>query len=146
MPVGIPRPGLRPASRAAPPPGLDLAAPASARRHLASLRRTYAVVVADTEADLEGEAETGSLDIEDRNACARLLTAAADIVVVTGTGGLVGVHRLVRTLAALAAHGVDPARLLPVVTRAPRSPHRRAELVADPSPCCSASSPPAPPP
>ncbi len=95
---------------------------------LTSLRRTYATVVADADPDLEGEPETGSLDIEDRNVCARLLTAAADVVVVTGTGDLVGVHRLVRNLAALAAHDVDPRRLLPVITRAPRAPHRRAEL------------------
>jgi MinD-like ATPase involved in chromosome partitioning or flagellar assembly len=94
---------------------------------ITSLRRSYATVVADAEADLEGEAETGSLDIEDRNACARVVTTAADVVVVTGVDGVVGVHRLVRTLAALIAHGVDPARLLPVVNRAPRSPRRRAE-------------------
>jgi MinD-like ATPase involved in chromosome partitioning or flagellar assembly len=95
---------------------------------ITSLRRTYATVVADTDPDLEGEAETGSLDVEDRNACARLLAGAADVVVVTGGDGVVGVHRLVRALAALSAHGIDPRRLLPVVTRAPRSPHRRAEL------------------
>lgn len=95
---------------------------------VASLRRTYATVVADADTDVEGEAETGSLDIEDRNACARLLTASADVVVVTGTVGVVGVHRLVRTLAALAAHGVEPGRLLPVVSRAPRLPQRRAEV------------------
>jgi hypothetical protein len=95
---------------------------------LTSLRRSYATVVADTDPDLEGEPETGSLDIEDRNACARLLTATADVVVVTGTGDLVGVHRLVRNLAALATHDVDPRRLLPVISRPPRGPQRRAEL------------------
>jgi MinD-like ATPase involved in chromosome partitioning or flagellar assembly len=95
---------------------------------VASLRRAYATTVADADADLEGEAETGSLDLEDRNACARLLTATADVVVVTAVDGVVGVHRLVRTLADLVAHGVEPERLLPVVNRAPRSPRRRAEL------------------
>jgi len=94
---------------------------------LTSLRRAYATVVADADADLEGEADTGSLDVEDRNGCARLLTTTADVVVVTGGDGVVGVHRLVRTLAALVGHGVDPERLLPVVNRAPRSPHRRSE-------------------
>ena len=95
---------------------------------LTSLRRTYATVVADADADLEGEAETGSLDVEDRNGCARLLTTTADVVVVTGGDGVVGLHRLVRNLAELVGHGVDPERLLPVVNRAPRSPHRRSEL------------------
>jgi hypothetical protein len=93
-----------------------------------SLRRTYALVVADTDADLEGEAETGSIDVEERNACARTLVAGADVVVATGTDGPAGVHRLVRTLADLVAHGVEPARVLPIVVRAPRAPQRRAEL------------------
>ena len=57
-----------------------------------------------------------------------LLVAGADVVVVTGADGPAGVHRLVRTLADLVAHDVDPARILPVVVRAPRAPHRRAEL------------------
>jgi hypothetical protein len=95
---------------------------------VSSLRRTYATVVADADPDVEGEAETGSLDVEDRNGCARLLTRTADVVVVTGTDGVVGVQRLVRTLADLVAHGVEPGRLLPVVGRAPRSPQRRAEI------------------
>jgi hypothetical protein len=93
-----------------------------------SLRRAYATVVADTDADLEGEAETGSLDVEERNTCARVLVASADVVVATGVDGPAGIHRLVRTLADLVAHGVDPARVLPVVVRAPRAPQRRAEV------------------
>jgi hypothetical protein len=93
-----------------------------------SLRRDHAVVVADADADLEGEPETGSIDVEERNACARLLTRTADVVVVTGVDGPAGVHRLVRTLADLLTHGVDAERLLPVVNRAPRAPHRRAEI------------------
>ena len=95
---------------------------------IGSLRRAYATVVADADPDLEGEAETGSLDVEERNACARLLVTSADVVVATGVDGPVGVHRLVRTLADLVAHGVEPERVLPVVVRAPRAPHRRAEL------------------
>jgi len=95
---------------------------------VSSLRRAYATVVADTDADLEGEAETGSLDVEDRNACARTLVAEADVVVVTGSDGPAGVHRLVRALGEVVAHGTEPERILPVVVRAPRAPHRRAEL------------------
>jgi MinD-like ATPase involved in chromosome partitioning or flagellar assembly len=93
-----------------------------------SLTASYAVVVADTDTDLEGQAETGSLDVEERNACARSFVAAADLVVVTAAPDVVGIHRLVRTLAALLAFGVEPARILPVVNRAPRSPRHRAEL------------------
>lgn len=102
--------------------------PRSVAATVGSLRRAYATVVADTDADLEGEAETGSLDVEERNSCARTLVSSADVVVATGADGPAGVHRLVRTLADLVAHGVDPSRILPVVTRAPRAPHRRAEL------------------
>jgi hypothetical protein len=94
---------------------------------VASLRRGYAAVVADVEPDLEGEAETGSLDIEDRNACARLLTTSADLVVATGTDDVVGLHRLVRLLADLLARDVASERILPVVNLAPRGPRRRAE-------------------
>jgi MinD-like ATPase involved in chromosome partitioning or flagellar assembly len=94
---------------------------------VASLRRSYAVVVADTDPDLEGEDETGSPDVEDRNACARLLTSTADVVVVVGTDGVPGLHRMVRLLADLLDHGVPDDRLLPVLNRAPRSPRRRSE-------------------
>jgi hypothetical protein len=95
---------------------------------VASLTAAHAVVVADTDADLEGQAETGSIDVEERNACARSFVAAADLVVVTATPDVLGVHRLVRTLAALLAFGVDATRLMPLVNRAPRSPQRRAEV------------------
>ncbi len=93
-----------------------------------ALRRTYATVIADVDPDLEGESETGSLDVEDRNACARLFTSTADLVVVTGRDDVVGVHRTVRTLAALLGHGVPADRLLPVINRASRSPRHRAEV------------------
>jgi MinD-like ATPase involved in chromosome partitioning or flagellar assembly len=94
----------------------------------ASLRRTYAVTVADVDPDLEGEALTGSTDVEDRNVLSRHLTATADIVVVTASPTVVGVHQLVRILGALGEHGVAASRVLPVVTRAPKNPRQRAEL------------------
>jgi hypothetical protein len=94
----------------------------------ASLRRTYAVTIADVEPDLEGESLTGSADVEDRNLLARHLTSTADVVVVTAAPTVVGLHRLVRILGALCDHGVAAHRLLPVVTRAPKSPRQRAEL------------------
>lgn len=94
----------------------------------ASLRGAWPVVVADVDGDLEGEPETGSLDVEERNLLARHLTATADVVVVTGTPTLVGVHRSVRLLADLLLHGVDAERLVPTVVGAPRSRARRAEI------------------
>lgn len=95
---------------------------------LDSLLRTYQVVVADVEADLEGQDDCGSLDIEDRNRLARTATANADVVAVACQATLVGVHRLVRHLDALLRHGVAAHRILPVINRAPRPGRLRAEL------------------
>ncbi len=95
---------------------------------LDGLRRTARVVVADTDADLEGEAETGSFDIEDRNLVARTTTSAADLVVVVATPSTSGVHGLVSQLEALRGHGVPGGRILTVINRAPRHVRARAEL------------------
>lgn len=92
------------------------------------LRRAYDLVVADVDADLEGERATGSLEVEERNVLARTAVSAADLVVVVGTGGLKGVHALLRVIRGVLDHGVDPSRVLPLVNRAPRSPRARAEL------------------
>ncbi len=95
-----------------------------------SLRRTFAVTVVDTDADLEGERDTGSLDVEDRNVLARTAASGADLVLVTALPTVGGVHRLVRHVAAAIDLGIDPHRIVPVVNRAPRSPARRAELTS----------------
>ena len=97
---------------------------------LDSLRRTYKAVVADVGPDVEGEAECGSIDIEDRNLLARTSIVQADVVVLVGLPGVKGVHRLVRTVHAMVGLGVDPNRILPVINRAPRGPRPRAELTA----------------
>lgn len=95
---------------------------------LDGLRRSYRFVVADVDDDVEGEAETGSLDVEDRNLIARTTITQADLVLVVGTGSSKGVHALCRDLRALRGFGVPTDRLLPVVNRAPRNPRRRAEI------------------
>jgi hypothetical protein len=97
---------------------------------LDSVRRAYKAVVADIDADFEGEQQCGSMDIEDRNVMARETAARADAVVVVGLPGPKGVHRMVRVIAALVDHDVDVANILPVVNRAPRNPRARAELTA----------------
>jgi hypothetical protein len=95
---------------------------------LDGLRRAYATVVADVDRDLEGEAESGSVDIEERNLMARTVTRTADSVVAVGGAGMTGILGLVRLRIALLEHGVDPARLVTVVNRAPRNPRARAEV------------------
>lgn len=92
------------------------------------LRRTFDAVVFDAEADLEGEAETGSLDVEDRNLLARTAVAVADVVVVVATGGLTGVHSLIRTIRDLEAAGVVADRIVPVLNRGPSRRRARVEL------------------
>lgn len=86
------------------------------------------IVVADTDADLEGEAETGSFDVQDRNLMARSTTAAADVVVVVATGTTTGLHGLVNHLEDLRRHGIAGERTLVVINRAPRNVRARAEL------------------
>jgi hypothetical protein len=92
-----------------------------------SLARTYRHVVVDLDPEPEGELETGSADLEDRNALTRATLDVADAVVVVGLPGMKGVHSLLRVVADLVAAGVDPARIVPVLNRSPRSPRARAE-------------------
>lgn len=97
---------------------------------LDSLQRLVDVVVADIEADLEGEADTGSTDVETRNLLARASAARAHVVVAVGEPSMKGLHALVRTINELVAFGVPVERILPVVNRGPRLPRARAELTA----------------
>jgi hypothetical protein len=97
---------------------------------LEALRRSYSAVVADVDADVEGEDDGGSVDVEERHAMARTTLAAADVVAVVGSPGMKGLHSLVRVMAELVAFGVPRQRLLPVVNRAPRAPRSRALLAA----------------
>ena len=90
--------------------------------------RAYRHVVADVDADVEGERQCGSTDVEDRNLLARQALPAADLVLVVGVPGIVGLHAQLRVVADLVEHGVDAGRVLPVVNRAPRSPAARAEV------------------
>jgi len=95
---------------------------------LDSLRQAFSVVVADVTGELEGEADCGSADVEERNHLARTATSRADLVLAVGAAGIKGVHSLARLLRALAGVGVSPARLVPVINRAPRDPRERARL------------------
>ncbi len=95
---------------------------------LDGLRRSARIVVADTDADLEGEADTGSFDIEDRNLMARDTTRAADLVIVVATPSTSGIHGLVGHLEDLRNLAVPGERTLVVINRGPRLARGRAEL------------------
>ena len=92
--------------------------PAAFEAVLVALRQAFDLVMADVTADLEGEREGGSIDVEERNHMARHTTAAADAVVAVGGPGANGIRRLAGLVDELLDHGVDPARLVPVVNRA----------------------------
>jgi hypothetical protein len=95
---------------------------------LDGLRRSYRMVVADVDADVEGDDQCGSTDVEDRNVLARHTCATADLVLVVGVPGVAGVHSQLRVVRDLLELGVDGSRIVPVVNRAPRSPRQRAEV------------------
>jgi hypothetical protein len=95
---------------------------------LDQLQRLADLVVVDVEADVEGEAETGSLDVEERNLLARASLARAGVVVVVGEPSAKGVFALVRTIGDLIGLGVPPDRLVTVVNQSRRSPRARAEI------------------
>jgi hypothetical protein len=94
------------------------------------LQRSYRVVVADVEPDIEGESQTGSIDIEDRNLLARSVLFRSDLTVVVGRRHLKGLHSLTRTVGELIDGGVDPERMIVAVNRAPKSPRHRAEITS----------------
>lgn len=102
--------------------------PGSLEPALRSLRTAFDVVVADADADVEGEAQGGSLEVEERNLLARTVTAGADAVLVVGQPTMKGVYALVRTMVELLDTGVEPERLLPIVNQADEHRATRARL------------------
>lgn len=86
----------------------------SATAVLDALTGSDALVVAHVDRDVEGEDETGSLDIEDRNAFARAVLRRADLVVIAARDERADRISLIPALASLAAFGI-PARRTAVV-------------------------------
>jgi hypothetical protein len=91
----------------------------SAAMLVAFLRSERATVVAHVDRDLEGEADTGSFDVEDRNVLARTAVRAADLVVVAGGRDRTGRQALLTTREALGRFGIPEARTLGVAVRWP---------------------------
>lgn len=92
--------------------------PDTSARVVDRVRRTREHVVVDVDADLDGRTESGSVDLEERNALARAALPAADLVVVVGRTSTTGVHRLARLLLHLRSHGLAADRLRPVLNQA----------------------------
>jgi hypothetical protein len=102
--------------------------PRSFEASLTSLRQAFGAVVCDVEPDLEGEADTGSLDVEERNMMARTVVSQADGVLVVGRADLPGLHGMVRLIGDLVTFGVPARRIVPVLNRVPRRARLRAQL------------------
>lgn len=95
---------------------------------LDSIRRSAVWTVVDVDPEVEGEIETGSADIEERHAVSRVALSKADLILVVVAASTKGVHGGIRLIDELVAFGIDPARLLPVVAGAERSPRRRRAI------------------
>jgi len=97
---------------------------------VANLLAGYRRIVVDLEADLEGHDEVGAIEVEERNLLARCAIAHADVVVAVGTPDLKGLHGLLRVLAELVGHGVEPDRIVPLCNKAGRPGRQRSETTA----------------
>lgn len=103
--------------------------PRAVRAAVDTLRRAFSLLVVDVDPDTEDESTCGSADVEDRNRLTHETLAVAGLVVCVGRPGLTGVHALLRLVRACIDAGVDPARIVPVVNRAPRGRRARTEIV-----------------
>ncbi|HET7655307.1 MAG TPA: hypothetical protein VFK42_19910 [Acidimicrobiales bacterium] len=104
--------------------------PRAVEAALTSLARAFSVVVCDVGADVEGEDDGGSADVEERNVLARTALGRADVVIAVGSPTMKGAHSLGRVIDDVVAFGVAPARIAPVFNRAPRAPRHRAQLTS----------------
>ncbi len=102
--------------------------PRAFERAFDALRRAFDIVVADTDDDLEGEAEGGSVDVEERHVMTRTVARHADVVFLVGAPGMKGVHALLSVVSEFVDFGVPVDRLVLVVNQAPRNPRARAEI------------------
>lgn len=95
---------------------------------LRSVRSAFDVVVADVDPDVEGEAQGGSIEVEERNALARTVLAQAAAVMVVGQPTMKGVYAMVRVMVDLLEFGVAGDRVLAVINQAVAERSVRADL------------------
>ena len=160
----VPRRGYRLLLGLRQPEAWSALRPRAIDASIEGLRRSFQVVVADVTGDVEGEAEGGSADVEERNHLARSAALHSSVVVVVGAPGMKGVYSLAASGAVVDRHrrvaGSDRAGDQPVAAQpaepGPRSgagagqpagggahrragPDRRRAALAGPCTCRSGS-------
>ncbi len=126
----VPRSGFRLLPGLRRPGHWTAICPSAFDQLLMLLSALFEVVVADITGDFEGEADSGSCDVEERNHMARRSAGVADIVVVVGASGANGTRRLAQAVDDLLNLGVDPARIQPAVRHGLAGPSRICGLPA----------------
>ncbi len=104
--------------------------PRAVQASMASLTRAYRYVIADCDHELDGEPETGSVDLEERNCLTRTAIHECDLCVVVTRTDMKSVYDCVRIVRELVEHNVGLDSILVVFNSAPRSPAHKAGLTA----------------
>lgn len=94
-------------------------------RVIDGLRDAYRIIVADVDHDIEGEAESGALEIEERNVLARTILSNADHIVLTIANSISGFARGVNIVNELKDFGCDIDALTIVLNESRRNPFNR---------------------
>lgn len=102
--------------------------PMSTMAAIEGVTRAYDTVVFDIDPNLDGEGETGSVDIENHHGVARAVTDQADLVLLVIRPGMKGMHDLTHLVDSFSEFGVAPEQLVPIVNFAPRTRAARATL------------------
>jgi hypothetical protein len=123
----VPRRGYRLLLGLRQPEAWSALRPRSVDAAVHGLRRTFQIVVADITGDFEGEADGGSIEVEERNHMARTVARQATVNLVVGAPGLKGVHTLANLMRQMVRAGVASERMVAVINRSPRHPRTRAE-------------------
>lgn len=104
--------------------------PASSQQALHAIVRSYDVVVADLDGDVEGESDNGSIDVEERHQLTRLALRQAAVVLVVGHSSMKGMHSAARLVRDIVEFGVSPSAVQPVFNHAASGRRARAGYAA----------------
>ncbi|MGB6059684.1 MAG: hypothetical protein WBF71_15625, partial [Microthrixaceae bacterium] len=102
--------------------------PISTSAAIEGVRRTFDTVVIDVDPELDGEDETGSIDIENHHGVTRVATGLSDLVLLVVRPGMKGMHDLTELVDTFSEFGVPRDKLLPIINFAPRGALARAAL------------------